>query len=737
MSVEERNARASDTDVKIRLSQEELRDKSHVFILCLTMMMGWANLLGIAVRVDISVWLTVLIALLCCGSGVSAALRKRWPRAARLVLVIVLYCAYFCALLAYPGGRARYFGTLIIVACATMMPITVSSVTAVLICLGLVLLQFVAPSTAVGWSEIVNVIVMVLLSTMLAGVGTYEQDLALEWASISTSRAMQLTSELRKRQLVLNRTLRAMDEANERLVIANERLDEARSAADEARQAKARFAASISHELRTPLNLIVGFTETMYRNPRAYQGVVLSSEFLLDLGAIYRSGEHLQKLVDDVLDLAQIDAGKVVLEWSDIHMPQLVKECVETISGLATLRGLQVEVDVASNLPAIHTDRTRVKQVLLNLLSNAARYTERGKIIVRVHIEGAELVCTVQDTGPGIAPQNFKRLFEEFERVNASPNPTRKGTGLGLAISKRFIQALGGRIWAESELGVGSTFAFALPLAPTWDQPVTLRVLPSRTEGQPSAYQPKDAVLLISTDVQAARLFGRYLESYRCLTISELRGLPEQVALLQPRGIIMDESLGTEAIQQVSRLLEHMPVLSVPLVICPMPVRQQARVLDYARRFLIKPVSRQNLLDTLRSFGDEVSTLLVVDDEEDVLRLFGHYLLDDAAHPYRILMAHDAQEALRILQRVVPDLIFLDLVMPGMDGYQLMDVLQASPKLRDIPIIVVSGQDISEESPIIEGWTRTRLPRGMRADQLIRSVNELIRTLQPTQADEA
>jgi CheY-like chemotaxis protein/nitrogen-specific signal transduction histidine kinase len=522
-----------------------------------------------------------------------------------------------------------------------------------------------------------------------------------------------------------------MDEANERLAMANQRLIEARRSADEARQIKARFAANISHELRTPLNLIVGFTEVMYNTPYVYQDVLLSPEFLLDLGAVYRNAQHLQRLVDDVLDLAQIDTGKIVLQLAEVDMASLVREAADTVHNLATVRGLSVVTEVSPDLPHVYADRTRVKQVLLNLLSNAIRYTESGTVTVKASCNDHEVLCSVTDTGPGIPEEEQKKLFREFERVSTGQASPQRGFGLGLAISKRFIQALGGRIWVESQVGLGSTFTFALPVlyeAPWSNVSEVTTVQPSLLPQQAA----KDLVLVVTSNLLAARLFSRYLENYRCLTSRNVSQVQRQIADLQPRGILTDEASGAAIVDQLGRALEETPVLKTPLIVCPMPGEPQIGSLRQAKAYLVKPVTRQDLLDTLRTFGEQIETILVVDDEDDALRLFSHYLQDDVVRPYKVIIAHNGREALGAMSRTMPDLILLDLLMPIMDGYRFLEEIQANPSWADIPVVLVSSRDAQDQRQPIEGWVKARVPRGMDASQLIRAVDDLIRALQPS-----
>ena len=558
------------------------------------------------------------------------------------------------------------------------------------------------------------------------------QYIALGWAWNSQQNANHLLDELRTNRGRLNRAMRSMDEANARLALANERLREARRIAEEARRAKSRFAASVSHELRTPLNIIVGFAEVMYDTPEAYPDAIRSPELVADLGAVYRSAQHLQKLVDDVLDLAQLDAGKFELQSVETDLGEVVQEAVDTVRNMAVARGLALTTQLPHDLPRVYTDRTRIKQVVLNLVSNAIRYTEQGSITVAVEAGDGALLCSVTDTGAGIPEEQQGRLFEEFERMSGEqPSKLRPGSGLGLSISKRLVRQHGGRIWVESRPGVGSTFTFSIPidgrdaLLPA----ISVHTPPAAMDDLQTEKQP---LLLITGSLTAARLFSRYLYGYHCITTGDIGQAIRQIADLQPRGIVVDAAFGESAVVELSQAVVETSVSSIPLITCPMPGHAQMQKLGRIHGYLTKPVTRRALLEVLRTFDGFVETILVVDDDEHVVRLFKHYLEDDAARSYQVSTAHDGREALRLMAASPPDLVFLDLFMPTMDGYSFLREKERTSDLAGIPVVIVSGQDIVEAQPSVEGWLNLKVPRGMGTAQLIHGINDLVHGLQGT-----
>ena len=299
--------------------------------------------------------------------------------------------------------------------------------------------------------------------------------LALVWASwhfnagaLDTmwsdyGRMHQLMDEALDQRLELRETQDDLVHANRELERLSERLAGMYEVAEEARRAKEQFVANVSHELRTPLNMIIGFSEMISEAPDAY-GVELPPSLLADVGVILRNSQHLAGLVDDVLDLSQVASGQATLSQEWTSLAEIAEEVQEAVRPLFEVKGLAHVVDVPADLPPAYCDRTRIRQVLLNLVSNAARFTEHSEVQTRARREGNNLVVSVTDFGPGIAPEQRERIFAPFQQADNSIRRRFGGTGLGLNISKQFVEMHGGRLWLESQVGSGSTFYFSLPL---------------------------------------------------------------------------------------------------------------------------------------------------------------------------------------------------------------------------------------------------------------------------------
>ncbi|MCC7354203.1 MAG: HAMP domain-containing histidine kinase, partial [Anaerolineae bacterium] len=382
--------------------------------------------------------------------------RRRYPLVSRIVLLFGPIFSLWLALRVFSSPFVPFFSLLIVIANYAISP-RLGFTAAILstACLGLSL-----PFAG----ELFSAIVLLWLTTGVQWVSSKGLYVALAWAWNSEERASGLLEELRLQHEELKRTVVALTETTHRLERTGYELAVARLRAEEARQMKEQFAANISHELRTPLNLIMGFSEMIYLTPDVYGRMKWPTTLKQDVLQIYQSSRQLLDLINDVIDLARIDRVQMPLRAEKADLLATIQEAMSTIGGLMRGREAKLEADLPASLPTLSFDRTRIRQVLLNLLSNAARFTEKGSITVAVEVKERECVVSVADSGIGIPPEELPRIFDEFHQVDRSLRRRREGAGLGLAISRRFVELHGGRIWAESEVGKGSTFYFSLPL---------------------------------------------------------------------------------------------------------------------------------------------------------------------------------------------------------------------------------------------------------------------------------
>ena len=553
-------------------------------------------------------------------------------------------------------------------------------------------------------------IILILLTALTAWLSARRLFTALAWALNMTEESQKNAEEARKHRAEVERVLKSLDEAYVRLERTNEALLLAQEAAERAYRFKAEFVASVSHELRTPLNLIVGFSEMMATAPESYGGVPLPSEYRGDALATYRSARHLSDLIDDVLDLSRIEAGRMPLVKEETDLREVVREAADMVRGLAEARGLRLDLDMPDDLPRLRLDRTRIRQVLLNLLTNAARFTDEGGIQVRVSVQEQEATVTVQDSGRGIAPDRIARAFEAFSQLE--DGQAREGSGLGLAVSKRFVELHGGKMWVESEIGRGTTVGFALPL-PKVGHEVPLSRLTSMTPSR--GYKGEPAVLVLHDDPRALSLLRRYVDGYQFRLAESVEQARDVLRQEFPVAVVMDTAWA-------ERWATHSPDLGlpshVPLVTCPLPSMRRLGLLLGAADYLPKPVTQEDLQQALSRLPEPPQTVLVVDDNPHVVRLLTRML--KAQYPsLRVLEAFGGKEGLEVIRSARPDVVLLDLLMPEMSGYDLLEEMAHDEAIAKTQVIIVSVRSVEQESPPIVGELRLRRQAGFSLTEIL------------------
>jgi signal transduction histidine kinase/CheY-like chemotaxis protein len=549
---------------------------------------------------------------------------------------------------------------------------------------------------------------------------------ALAWVWDGYERARLNAEVARQRAGELRRALKALDEATHRLERTNYMLALARDQAEEARRLKQHFAQTISHELRTPINLVVGFTELMTESPDHY-GSQLPPAYLRDLSIVHRNASHLQNLVSDVLDLARIDAAQMSVLPEDTDPVDLVEDAVSTVRGPVEARGLALHTEIEADLPRLCVDPTRIRQVLFNLLNNAARFTDEGSITVSVCRRGDDVVFAVADTGVGIAPENISRVFEEFEQVDGGTRRRYGGAGLGLAISKRFVEMHGGRIWAESQVGQGSTFYFSLSVGRA-DLAATAGRLADAVSSATPGGGEGPVLLAVARSPAAAALLTRYVRGFRTVVVPDLEQARRVAQRVVPQAVVIDRACVALNSDRLERLAQEWGVSHLPFIACPLPgeelLRQQLAVDGY----LIKPVMRRTLRDVLRQCGEDVDQVLVIDDDQDFTFLMSRMLEDSPVRRYQVLSAYSGQEGLGMMRRHQPDLVLLDLGLPDMHGLQVIECIRSNPTWQHIPIVIVSAQDELDNNDILMGSMMIAKADGVLPGEVVRWVQGIVNT---------
>ena len=509
--------------------------------------------------------------------------------------------------------------------------------------------------------------------------------------------------------------------------------------AELARHAKEQFVANVSHELRTPLNMIIGFSEMIMAAPATY-APTLPGALLSDIGVIHRNSLHLSQLINDVLVLSQIDAGQMRLNRTWVDVAALVGEAVQAVEPLYKAKKLPLTTHLPSTLPPLFCDRLRVRQVLLNLLSNAGRYTVQGGVEVTVTASPTHFCFAVRDSGPGIAPEEQKRIFEPFQQSGAA-QAGQEGSGLGLTISRQLVELHRGTMGLESTPGVGSTFHFTLPTQPPEAMPSTTLVPLTRWINPYSTYREegprtlpplppaKERILVLEEPPTLSRQLEPLLEQAEVIPVADLDALTAASGSAPPALVLINRA-DVMADQRFGRRLATLPQRT-PVVSCYLPGKeeacQQLKVMDY----LIKPVTREALLAVTGQVTPPGSTILLVEDEPELARLLRRQL-SSAPAGYRLLHAGDGATALTLMEQRRPDLVLLDLGLPDRDGYDLLQEKNAHPRMASIPVIIISARD-PLGGPVVANRLRVELVGGLSVRDIATCVSALGQALSPLQ----
>jgi signal transduction histidine kinase/CheY-like chemotaxis protein len=663
-------------------------------------------------------WRFLLYLSLILEGMIIYALRQKFPLLSQSLLVIGPVSSYTWALWLIKSPTMPCYAVLVVIANFAISPLA-GVMAAILSSAALLVLQ--------GMGDLVPLaLTLIWLTAILQWVALRGFSMALTWSQSSQQRASALLEQLRRRQGELNRTLAALTEASRRLERVNHELAIARQEAEQARALKEQFVANVSHELRTPLNLVVGFAEMMYLDADGYEGVRWTPELVSDVAELYRASQHLQSLVNDILDLSRIDASRLPMfrELQDIG--PILREAVETIRPLAEQHGLCCTIEPFTDLPPVFVDRTRIRQIMINLLNNAVRFTNQGGITVRAKVEGATLLVSVRDTGVGIPEDQLGKLFERFYQAEAGFRSS-TGAGLGLALGRQFVEMHGGRIWAESQTGVGSLFTFALPLPGTMPQASALRRTPA-THTMDTSDAP---VIVVDPDPDIPEMLGRYLDdrpALHALDPSEVEGIIETE---RPIGIIINQPPDAPENAWLGPLGELSRRYAVPIVRCSIPSPGWLARSIGLDDCLAKPVTRESLARVLHKYCNPQDRVLVVDDNPGFIALMAR-LLDTLKLAGEVLTAHSGAEGLRIARERAPRLILLDLLMPDMDGFQVLAELRRDPALRDIRVVGATAAGYELEMLRWRGgqFTLTRAD-GISAAALVELLNVVFRHVRP------
>jgi len=675
---------------------------------------------------------TMLFAFVTAGAAVSAwPLERRKPNLGRWFLIVAIGTLLFAWGARFDSAETLYLLLVPPVLAAVLISLSSALLTAACESVLLVAVLQASPLFPVSSEQpaLVWTVLIVVWATCALMVVMYLPVYRLaQWSWTYYQEGLALSKQARNSKAELLRAVDDLTHANRQLALAQTRTTALRSAAEEAQQAKSAFVARVSHEFRSPLNIIIGMVGLMVETPDLYTGT-FPPQAMAHLRTVHRTCQHLSGMIDDVLDLSQTAAGRMVLHYEQVNLPEVLDAAIEFVQPYVQEKGLTCRVEIPPTLPLVACDAVRIRQIVLNLLSNATRLTEQGGITVKAEREGPSVVISVSDTGPGIAPEQAQRIFEPYYRGGPEQWKDSKGSGLGLSISRQLVALHGGEMWLESTLGVGTTFCVRLPFSPPaapaaapnrWINEEWLwRERQSRPSFAVSHYRPRVVVCdrLGGLSTALSRVSDR-------VEFVDTRALPEALVELK-HDAAQVLLLGADSVSSLwadaDRAAQAAP--DVPVLGCVCPEHTAHSLQLQASEYLIKPITREDLHDAIESLTQPVEHVLIVDDDADTRELLSFYL-----QSYDVMMdvaqAESGEHALAALRRGPPDLVLLDLMMTGIDGWHVLDAMRRDPALADVPVIFITAQDPTPE-PIQSQVLLATMGNGIALEKLVDSAAAL------------
>lgn len=490
--------------------------------------------------------------------------------------------------------------------------------------------------------------------------------------------------EIRKRQNELAQLNAELEDTNRGVVALYAELDEKADHLRRADELKSRFLSNMSHEFRTPLNSILALSGLLLGRTDGD----LTGEQELQVSLIRKAAQDLYELVNDLLDLAKVEAGKVVVRPVEFETANLFGALRGMLRPLLVSEHVALVFEDPCEIPPLFTDEGKVSQILRNFLSNALKFTERGEIRVSARLDEAsgKVVFRVADTGIGIAKEDHERIFEEFSQVDHPVQKKVRGTGLGLPLARRLAQLLGGEIGVESEPGVGSTFHAAIPIRYREGQPEALPVV----EVEPS----RIPVLVVEDELETRLIYEKYLKGtpFQLIPARTVHEARELLRRVRPAAIILDILLpGEEAWVFLAELKSSGANSAIPVLIVTSVEDERKGLALGADEYFIKPVDRTRLLARLTELAEAGQERVLVIDDDEIAR----YVLRRHLGSRLVLEASNGPEGLRLARLYMPSVILLDLSMPGMSGFEVLDELKSAPATAQIPVIVVTSKSLT------------------------------------------
>ncbi len=507
----------------------------------------------------------------------------------------------------------------------------------------------------------------------------------------------------------------------------NQELELRNREVERATKLKSKFLASMSHELRTPLNAIVGFSELLAEgSPGA-----LNPKQKRFVDHIKQGSAHLLQLINDILDLSKIEAGQLELHCEDFQVSDALPEVLSTIRPLAMAKNIRVERTVPAGA-SVHADRVRFKQILYNLLSNAVKFTPKdGTISIECREAGNQVSLSVADTGIGIRAGDQRIIFEEFRQLEGNSQAAQQGTGLGLAITKRLVEQQGGQISVQSELGKGSRFTFTIPAATQTTAASTHS--PIRPAAVPGLGKP--LILVVDDEVSARELISNYLDpEYRTVLAASGAEAVKKAQELRPDAITLDVLMSEgNGFETLVALRKNPETTGIPIIIVSIVDQKQVGFALGAADYLVKPIRKPLLLETIRKHAppqtDDDAAILLVDDDPKTLELLEETLRSAG---YETQSVRSGPRALEVLSSKLVGAVMLDLLMPGMNGFEVIRHIRQAPNLKELPVFIMTAKTLTpEECTLLNRETQAMFQKnGSWHQQLLVEVDRVVRKRQ-------
>jgi len=534
------------------------------------------------------------------------------------------------------------------------------------------------------------------------------------------------TEELQDQAEELQDQAAELQQNAEELLEQNTELDAQRKQVEAANRLKSEFLSNMSHELRTPLNSIMALSRVLMMQANNK----LSEEENHYLEIVERNGKRLLALINDILDLSKIEAGKMEIEPKPFSLSSFLSIIKENMQELAEQKGLSITLNIPDGINQIETDESRLHQVLTNIVGNAVKFTDKGTIAIEVKHDLEYAFIEVKDSGIGIAAEELPYIFDEFRQVDGTSSRQYEGTGLGLAIARKMMNILRGEIKAESEPGKGSIFTITIPIK--WSEEFET---PKSYHFEDTNISPgQNTILVIDDDPKTVKLISEYLNEagYKTITTTSGKDALKLAEYHQPFAItldiIMEDMDGWEVLQ---KLKSNLRTKDIPVIVVSVSDDRDTGIALGAVGFINKPVNKHTLISQIREIVELPHSVMIVDDNEFELTQISKIIESQNIKP---ILASGGKECLKLLEVKKPDILILDLIMPGMDGFTVLDEIRKNKETQNLPVIIVTAKDLSkEEKNRLSGNVSALISKSqVNSENLLSEIKRIIMELEIT-----